>query len=268
MHLLGSHGQSVLMFVCGDRYKEARHSLGEDSLRENYVAPRTRVRGAARPARSVRHFAGPAGRRWHRRSKAEEKGARRAKRRLLLGASAGTFEDGRQRRLRLSGRVAVAARSEGRCQAGAVFAASFYACKAGGMPIDVLGARAGDGGAVEIDKSRLQADGEFRRGRPVRPGDILPRCCERGMVGRDVAATKSLLLECRQLCADLNGVVALQGRTPASLAVAATWSVAKRRGLSLSKKQISLGCEVSVATLDRCLVILEGAAGAPPSGSA
>lgn len=61
--------------------------------------------------------------------------------------------------------------------------------------------------------------------------------------------------------------MAFQGKTPVVVAAAIIWTVAKRRGMSLSKKQIAVDCDLSVASLDRCAKLKgKAAADSQPSG--
>lgn len=162
----------------------------------------------------------------------------------------------------------------GTARRGAIVASIFHACKTRGTPVtsrELVKATGVPSRSVNEACRRMAAYIEGRRSgegpsRPVRADDLLARCCERIMVGRDSAAAKGLLVECRQLCADRGDLAGLQGKTPAAVAAAAIRSVAKRTGLSLSKKQIALGCGVAVGTIDRCWKLMEerperGAAG-------
>jgi hypothetical protein len=60
--------------------------------------------------------------------------------------------------------------------------------------------------------------------------------------------------------------MAVQGRTPTVAAAAVIWTVATRRGMRLSKKDVAAGCRISVTALDTCAKLIREGIDPPRSG--
>ncbi|GAQ90969.1 hypothetical protein KFL_007080070 [Klebsormidium nitens] len=83
----------------------------------------------------------------------------------------------------------------------------------------------------------------------TRPEDLMARCCAAIMNDRDQKAARKLLLECKKLCAVRERLTVLQGKTPATVAAVIIWKVVQEQKLPIKKRDVSVGCGVSVGTL-------------------
>lgn len=144
----------------------------------------------------------------------------------------------------------------GSARQGTLVACIFHACRTHGAPrtarelSTVSGVPSSSIKQAYKKTSPLIAENYPTDGpKDMRPEDLLARCCGIIMDGKDQKAARELLMGCKRRCVARERLTVLQGKTPSTVAAVIIWKVAQEQKLSVSRKEISVGCGVSVGTL-------------------
>ncbi|GAQ88701.1 hypothetical protein KFL_004530050 [Klebsormidium nitens] len=144
----------------------------------------------------------------------------------------------------------------GNTRQGTVIACIFHACRSHGAPRTARELSAVSGVPSSNIKQACKRTSLFVAShsstegpKDMRPEDLLARCCAAIMDRKDQKEARKLLLACRQRCAVRERLTVLQGKTPSTVAAVIIWKVAQEQRLSVSRKEISMGCGITVGTL-------------------
>lgn len=151
----------------------------------------------------------------------------------------------------------------GNARQGTIIACIFHACRTHGAPRTARElSTVSEVPSSSIKQACKRAHPFIAADRPkdLRPEDLLARCCKAIMNGKDHKVTTQLLLACKRRCVARERLTVLQGKTPSTVAAVIIWKVAQEQKLSVSRKEISIGCGVSVGTLVKAEIDYDGQA--------